>query len=269
MVDKSEQLTKLARVGFAARGVVYVLLGYLALTTAGSGTVDDGAGDAFAWIADIPGGSIALYLSAAGLFGYALYRLSGALLDTERKGISAKGVAHRIGYFASALVHTGMAWTAARIGYGAQKSGDDRSAEMAESLLGFPLGPTALGIVGLGLIGAAAFQARNVITASFMRHVSHTAPAATCSIGRAGHAARAVVFALIGWSLLRSAWFERSGEVLSLGGAINDLRGMGIAFTLVAAGLLLFGVFSLILARYRIIPDPLPLRSGLLGKAFG
>ncbi len=266
MVDKSEQLTLLARIGFAARGVVYVLLGYLALTTAGRDTVDDGAGDAFTRIADIPGGTLVLYLAAAGLLGYALYRLSGALLDIERRGTSAKGVAHRTGYFVSAIVHTAMAWTAAKIASGAKKSGSDNSAEMAESVLGFPLGETVLGMAGIALLVAGAFQARNAFTASFMKHVSHTAPAATCPIGRAGHAARGVVFALIGWSLLRSAWFERSSEVLSLGGAINDLREMGPVFTLIAAGLLLFGVFSLILARYRIIPDPLPSRSGLFGR---
>ncbi|MBB3861004.1 hypothetical protein GGQ88_002276 [Novosphingobium hassiacum] len=267
MVDKSEQLTLLARIGFAARGAVYVLLGYLALTTAARETVDDGAGDAFAWIADIPGGALVLYLAAAGLVGYALYRLSGALFDIERKGTDPKGIGHRIGYFVSAIVHTAMAWTATKVASGARKSGDDQSSEMAQSVLGFPLGETVLGIAGIALLIAGAFQARNAITASFMKHVSHTAPAATCWIGRAGHAARGVVFALIGWSLLRSAWLERSSEVRSLGGAINDLRDMGPAFSLVAAGLLLFGVFSLILSRYRIIPDPLPARAGLFGKA--
>lgn len=258
MVDKSEQLTLLARIGFAARGAVYVLLGYLALTTAGRETVDDGAGDAFAWIADIPGGTLLLYLAAAGLIGYALYRLSGALFDIERKGSDAKGIAHRIGYFVSAIIHTAMAWTATKIASGSQKSGSDQSSEMAESVLGIPLGETILGIAGVALLVAGAFQARSAVTASFMKLVSNSAPAATCWIGRAGHAARGVVFALIGWSLLRSAWMERSSEVLSLGGAINDLRDMGPAFTLIAAGLLLFGVFSLILSRYRIIPDPLP-----------
>lgn len=258
MVDKSEKVAWLARVGFATRGVVYVLLGYLALTTARHADVDDGAGDAFAVIAGIPGGSLALYLAAAGLVGYALYRLSCAFFDIERKGSDTKGVAQRIGYFASAVVHTAMAWTAARIASGARKSGSDQSSEMAESVLTYSLGPTVLGVLGLALIVAGFMQAKSALTASFMRSVSHRAPNATCWIGRAGHAARAVVFALIGWSLLRSAWLERSSEVLSLGGAINDLRDMGLAFSLVAVGLLLFGVFSVILARYRIIPDPAP-----------
>jgi len=258
MVNKSEKVVWLARVGFATRGVVYILLGYLALTTAGSETVDDGASDAFAMIADVPAGWAVLYLAAAGLIGYALYRFSAAFFDIERKGSDAKGIAHRVAYLASAVVHTGMAWTAAKFAGGAKSAGNDQSAQWAESALGYSFGSTVLGLVGVALVIAALFQGKTAYTASFMRNVSSSAPRATCWIGRAGHAARGVVFALIGWSLLRSAWFERSSEVLSLGGVINDLRDTGDAFTLVAAGLLLFGVFSVIMARYRIIPDPLP-----------
>lgn len=69
--------------------------------------------------------------------------------------------------------------------------------------------------------------------------------------------------ALIGWSLLRTAWFGESQEVVSLGKAINNLRDMETGFQFVAAGLLLFGVFSIITARYRIIPDPTPPAKGL------
>jgi hypothetical protein len=73
------------------------------------------------------------------------------------------------------------------------------------------------------------------------------------------------VFLLMGWSLLRSAWFASSQEVRSLGQALLDLREMGVGFAIIAVGVALFGVFSLITARYRIIPDPdvkgnLPLR---------
>ena len=67
-----------------------------------------------------------------------------------------------------------------------------------------------------------------------------------------------MVFLLIGWSLLRSAWFASSAEVRSLGQALLDLREMGLGFSIVATGIALFGVFSLITARYRIIPDPDP-----------
>lgn len=262
MVDKSEKVVWLARVGFATRGVVYALLGYLALT-ARKADVDDGAGDMFRVLNAIPGGPAILYVAAAGLVGYALYRLSAALFDIERKGTSWKGRAARIGYLASAMIHLAMAWTATRIASGARGAGEDSSAEIAGNVLEFPFGETLVGLIGVGLLIAALLQARNAITANFMRHISACAPAITCRIGRAGHAARAVVMALIGWSLLRTAWFGQSEEVVSLGMAINNLRDMGIGFQLVAAGLLLFGIFGIITARYRVIPDPTPPASPL------
>ncbi|NLR38353.1 DUF1206 domain-containing protein [Novosphingobium sp. ERW19] len=262
MVDKSEKVVWLARVGFAARGLVYVLLGYLALTAEKS-DIDDGAGDIFWVLNAIPGGPVVLYVAAAGLVGYAMYRLSAALFDIERKGTSWKGRALRVGYLASAVIHLGLAWTAARIASGARGAGEDSSAQMAGGVLDFPFGSTLLGVIGVGILIAAIFQARSAVTAGFMRHISSHAPSFTCWIGRAGHAARAVVMALIGWSLLRTAWFGESQEVVSLGKAINNLRDMETGFQFVAAGLLLFGIFSIITARYRIIPDPTPPAKGL------
>ena len=64
-----------------------------------------------------------------------------------------------------------------------------------------------------------------------------------------------MVFLIIGWSLVRSAWFGSSQEVKTLGDAIGTLANSGLLYTLVAVGLVLFGWFSLLLARYRIIPD--------------
>ncbi len=70
-----------------------------------------------------------------------------------------------------------------------------------------------------------------------------------------GHAARSVVFLLIGLSMLEGAWLSNESRVKGLGEAIISLRDTGPMYMLVAIGLMLFGVFSLITARYRIIPD--------------
>lgn len=70
------------------------------------------------------------------------------------------------------------------------------------------------------------------------------------------HAARGVVYGVIGWSLFKAGFMSAGAEqVKTLGDAVASLAGEGIVFTLTAIGLLLFGLFSLVLARYRIIPD--------------
>ena len=118
------------------------------------------------------------------------------------------------------------------------------------------LGGVVLGLLGLVFFIAAFAQAKKGITGSFMNRISGQAPSYTRLLGGAGFVARAVVFVVIGWSLVR-AGFMSSGtdQIKTLGEAVASLSGQGFVFTLVAVGLLIFGIFSLILSRYRIIPD--------------
>jgi hypothetical protein len=252
MVDKSENFTLLVRLGYAARGVVYILLGYLALGS--SVDVSSGPEASFDMLQDVPLGTGVLYLAAVGLLAYAVYKFIAAIGDLERHGADAKGVAQRIGYMASGVAHTVLAWTAFEFARGDKQSATgDGSGQTAATLLAWDAGAAVLGIVGLGFLAGAVFQARSAVTARFMRTVGAGAPASVCWIGRVGHAARAVVFLLVGWSLIKAAWFDSSSEVRGLGSALASLRDSQALYSIVAAGLLLFGVFSLIVARFRVI----------------
>lgn len=257
MVDKSEKIVWLARLGYAVRGVVYLLLGYLALSSTGQDEARQGTTGALTYIRSIPGGTAILYVSALGLIGYAVYKFIVGLFDTENIGSDAKGLVKRAAYVVSAVVYGALSWTAIQLAQGSKPSGNQNQ-ELAETALTFDLGPVAVGIAGVSLLIGAGAQAKSAYDRSFMRHIASDAPPATCWIGRIGLATRAIVFLLMGWSLLRSAWFSSSGEVRSLGQALFDLREMGLGFSIIAAGIALFGVFSLITARYRIIPDPDP-----------
>ena len=253
MVDKSEKFGWLVRLGFAARGLVYLLIGYLALT---ANRGDKGPEGAMSWLRDVPLGVPLLYLSALGLLAYALYRLASLLFDIEHYGTGGEGVAHRIGHGASGVAHLLLAWTAFQFAQGDKQSASGGGAEEAAgSLLSFSFGSLLLGLIGLGFFVAAAMQARSAVTGSFMERVAGNAPSFARPLGHAGHAARAVVFAIIGWSLIQSAWFSSTAEVKTLGEAVSSLADDGTIYTLVAIGLLLFGIFSLAIARYRIVPD--------------
>jgi len=256
MVDKSEKLVWLARLGYFARGLVYALLGYLAISSAGSSAVKQGQAGAMEYIHEIPGGTAVLFISALGLIGYALFRLSTAVLDTARHGSDAKGIAVRVGHMCSFAIYLGLSWTALRFAMGSKAHADSRTQDMAATALTYDLGSVALGVVGVGLVAAALFQIKEAITLGFMKRVSARAPGYTCWLGRAGYFTRGLVFLVMGWSLIRSGWLESSREALSLGDAITDLRDIAPLYLAVAAGLILFGVFSMIVARYRIIPDP-------------
>jgi len=204
---------------------------------------------------DIPLGTALLWLMAAGLLAYAIFKATSAIGDVQHHGSDPKGLATRAGEGASALAHIVLAYAAFQYATGSTEAASGDQAGAAGSVLELPLGDLLLGIVGIGFFAGAAMQARSAATARFMKQVSRGAPAAVEPIGRVGHAARAVVFAVIGWSLVQSAWFDSAREVKDLGEAILSLRDNGAVYTLVAVGLLLFGLFSLVVARYRIVPE--------------
>jgi hypothetical protein len=252
MVDKSQKFTWLVRLGFAARGLVYVLIGYLALA---SGRSDNGPEGVLAWMRDAPLGVPLLYVSALGLLGYALFRLSSLLFDLENHGTDGKGFAQRIGHGASGVGHLALAWIGFQMARGGSQPADGSGArEASGTLLSFSFGWIVLGLIGLGFLLAAAAQAEKAVTASFMRRVSSDAPSFVEYLGRGGYAARTAVFLIIAWSLVQSAWFGTE-RVKTLGEAIGSLAAQEPLYTLVAAGLLLFGLFSLLLARFRIVPE--------------
>lgn len=256
MADKSEKLEWLVRLGYLSRAVLYIMLGYISLTSAGK--MAEGTDGIFDAIEEIPGGTAILWIMVVGLAAYALFRFATGIFDLEHKGSDGKGMAKRAGHIGSAVGHVALAWTAYKFANydGSAESSGGGAQEAAAGLLSISLGGAVLGLLGIAFLVAAVMQAKEGISGSFMHYVSPRAPSFTRWVGGAGYVARAVVYLVIGWSLVKAGFLSGGSEqVKTLGDAVASLIGQGPLFTLVAIGLLLFGVFSLILAQYRIIPD--------------
>lgn len=254
LMNGLRRLETFARTGWFARGVVYCLLALFAIT--GSGGSDPSPQGVFRSVRDMPVGALLLALLALGLALYGAYRLYGAVLDVENKGDKVKGFAVRMGYAASGIAHFVLAWAALRLAFGNAGSADgDREKAAAGMLLDMPLGGALLGLVGAAFLAAAAHQAIKAWTTEFANDLDPRAPAWAVPVGRAGLAARAVVFAVIGVSLVRAGWFGAAGEVKGLGDALSSLTDNPTLYLLVAAGLFLFGVHSFVEARWRRIHD--------------
>lgn len=249
-MNRVTQVQNFARVGYLARAIVYFLIGYIALTT-GRGS---GATDILGQIEEMPGGHFLLALTGLGLLGYGIFRIYGAAIDIEGGGSEAKGIVKRLGHVASGLGHLFLAYVAIKSAFGSGGGGSSGGEDQAASLiLGFPGGAYVLGFIGLCFIGAGFEQGVKAYTGKFMKLLDVDTPKFVEYLGRLGFAARAVVFLVIGWFAVQAAFAEEGSAVRGVGGAIASLRDDGWLFTLVAIGFLLFGLFSLCMARYRTI----------------
>lgn len=254
MVDKSEKFNWLVRVGYFSRAILYSVLGLIALTSAQQ--IAQGTNGIFQAIENYPAGTIILWIMVIGLTAYALFRFCSPLFDIENNGSDKKGWAKRIGHAGSGIGHLALAYSAYKFASSDSGGSGGSAQEAASGILSVDFGGTALGVLGVIFFIVAVFQVKKGISGEFMHRISGQAPSATRWLGGAGFLARAVVYAVIGWSLFKAGFMSASAEqVKTLGDAVASLAGEGFIFTLTAIGLLLFGIFSLILARYRIIPE--------------
>jgi hypothetical protein len=253
MADAPETFSWLVRFGYGGRGVVYLLLGWLALGT--RTRVDGGNQAVFDMLQKMPFGRIALGVLVVGLAGYVAFRVLCLVCDIEHRGNDANGMRRRLASLGGIMGYSIVGYSALRFALGLKHGvGQSQTQATVHTALDWTLGKVAVGVVGVGFIIAAAAQLRQAATGHFMHRVSGRAPAWVEWIGRVGFAARGVVFAIVGWSLMRAAWWHHSSDAKGLGEALVSLRGSGALYTVVVIGLMTFGAFSLIVARYLIVP---------------
>ena len=262
--DTGSWIERLARAGFAAKGVVYLLIGTLALlAAAGAGGETTDTRGALGVLLRQPLGRVLLALLAVGLAGYALWRALTAFADPEGAGRRGwKRVMVRVGYAVSAFAHGALAWEAARLALALGSSGgDDAARDRTADLMAAPLGPWLVGAVALGLAGYGLAQVRRGLRGDIDRHLAlgrlgSDEQRLVVRTARTGLVARGVVFLIISGFLAKAALEHDPSEAGGLREALQVLREQPYApFLLggVALGLAAYGAFQLVRARYRII----------------
>lgn len=234
------------RLGFAARGLMYGAIGWLAIV---SGRTEDAKG-----VIDYLGqraGFVLVAIMALGFFSYAAWRFMEAWLDTEDHGRDFKGIAVRLGGAGSGAIHLSLGVAAVFAAFHARKSGGDAPEQGAAMALGVPGGEWLLYLAAAVAAGAAVQQFRKAWTLKFLRHFKPDAAKRDWIgwLGRIGYGARGGVFLVVGWLLLRAAQTHNSGVAGGIDDALGSLpRPVQLAL---AGGVLLFGLFSLTEAAYR------------------
>lgn len=261
MNDRVEHIAMLARVGYLARAIVYFALGYLTLATGRA----EGTTSVLDRLADVPGGVALMVMLALGLTGYGLFRLYGAWTDLENDGDGWKGRAKRAGHSLSGAAHLLLGYGALQLAMGNDGASDgEAGGEAARRVMELPGGDVLVALVAAGFAAAAINQAMKAWTGDFMQLMARDTPRWADKIGRAGFAARAAVFGALAWTIFDAATSGAAGDI-GFQDALATYDRHDWLYTAIAAGLLLFGVFSLVMARYRDVCDS-PLAKRLLAR---
>jgi hypothetical protein len=249
----------LSRAGFVARGLVYAIIGLLALDLAAGlgGTITNQQG-ALRTIEHQPFGHFLLALVAVGLGGYSLWRLFRAALGHGPEG--ADSTLERLGALGSGLVYALMCALAVEIllSSGGSSGGAKKT---TKDVFALPAGHWIIGAAGILMIGIGIYQLVRGLRQKFLddSKTEQMKPAIKkwfTWFGTVGHVARAIVFGLVGIFLVKAAIDYRADEAIGLDGALAKLYDQPYGPWLlgaVALGLLTFGLFSISEARYRRI----------------
>ncbi len=259
----SKWMVMLARLGYAIKGVVYLIIGLLAVQLAAGvgGKVTDQKG-ALQTISDLPAGKFLMIVVTIGLFGYALWSFIQAIFDTEDKGKDAKGIIARIGYAVVGVGYGSVAYGALQFITTSQVGGKNSTANTQNwtaLLLKQPFGVVLVVIAGLVVLGVAVYLFSKAYKAKFqyrlnLSSVNAQVKKAVIFLGRFGYAALGVVFTIIGLFLMVAASQHNAYEAKSLDGALQELAHQPFGpflLGIVALGLVAYGVYSFVEARYR------------------
>ncbi|HEY7124263.1 MAG TPA: DUF1206 domain-containing protein [Ktedonobacterales bacterium] len=256
-------MTALARLGYAAKGVVYLLVGVLAgeLAIGKGGKVPDNT-TALQEIYSQPLGHFLLIVLTIGLFSFALWSVIQAIFDTEGKGRKAGGLVARIGYLGVAVSYAALGFAAINLltGSGSAGKGADATAQdWTARLLNLPFGVALVVLVGLVALGVACVLFYKAYKATFRQKLSLATlrPEVTRGViflGRLGYAALGIVATIIGAFLIVAALNYNPDEAKGLSGALVTLlqQPFGpVLLGIVAIGLMAYGLYSFIEVRYR------------------
>jgi hypothetical protein len=258
----SPWIERLARAGYVAYGVVYLLVGVLAMQAAFGGAAEAaGQQGALRSILVAPLGRVLLCIIALGLLSYTAWRLYQGVMDPEDAGGDLKGIAKRLDYVINGLFHGALAFYAGQLAFGSGGGGGGSPDDWTASLMSQPFGSWLVVVAGLGIVGAGLYQFYKAYKADFREKLKTGVMSLrekrwTTHAGRLGYAARGVVFGVIGVFLIQASLQADPDEARGLGGALQTLahRPLGpYIIGAVALGFVAYGVFMFIMARYRRI----------------
>ena len=254
----SPLMEALTRIGYGTRGLIYIIMGLLAVQVAlGKGGALASPLGAIAKIGKQPGGMALLWVVLLGLISYSLWGVVRAVFDPLHKGNDMKGLIARAGFLVSAFGYAILILPT--YGYITGKSlasSGSQSQKMITTIMAMPWGRWAIGIIGLAALAAGLYQIYLGFKAGFDRQFETYALTPeqvklATDVGRFGTAARGVVLTLVGGLIVLAAYRANPSQPIGMDAALATLlhQPYGIwLLGIVAIGLIAFGCYSMLSA---------------------
>jgi hypothetical protein len=256
----SPLLEAMTRLGYGVRGLIYMIVGLLAVQVAlGKGGALASPQGAIAAIGKQPSGLILLWVVLVGIISYSVWGIIRAFLDPLHKGNDTKGLLIRFGFFASALGYAFLAFSTYGYITGSSQSADGSQTQKFISLImAMPFGRWAIGILGLIVVAVGLYQIYLGFTAGFDKQFQTYALTSkeiklTTDVGRFGTSARGVVFAVVGGLIGLAAYQANPKQPVGIDAALATLLHQPYGIWLlgvIAAGLMAFGFYSMLSAAW-------------------
>jgi hypothetical protein len=254
-------LETLARVGFIVKGVLYMVVGALALQVAlAAGGRITGTSGALTTVLRQPFGRSLLLVAAVGLLGYAVWRVLQGMFDPDGLGTGWGALYNRFTYMFRGFIHGMLGVQAFQLYRGLGVSAASSERKVAAEAFQWPLGDWLVVITGIGLIAFAISEAHDAIKGHLARNMKTAelrseAGNWAVDVSRFGIGSRAIVFALLGWAVVVAGWSRDPSEVGSVAESLRTLAEQPGAlgrwlFGATAAGLVAYGFYEIIHARY-------------------
>ena len=255
----SKWIERAARVGLAARGLVYVLIGILALQIAFVDRAEraDQKG-AFQTLAQNGFGKAVLWLVVLGFVGYGLWQATEAAWGHRTELDDRKRTANRAESAVKAVIYLVLAVVAFRVVTGSSQGGQGGE-QVTAKLLQLPGGQVLVGLAGVAIVAAAVVLAWRGLRTKFEEHLDLSelgpgARSAVINLGKVGYIARGIVFTLVGILVVAAAVTFDPDKARGMDAALRQVAARPYGpwlLGLMALGLMCFGAYSFAESRYR------------------